>query len=87
MRNNFIIIIINNIKIFIKYENTILKIFLFINFSNFEVSINILSIIYEFIIIFNCLFRLFLSIYLLIFFFIIKNIITFIYIFNLKYIK
>ena len=78
--------IINNIKFFIKYENAILKIFSFINFSGFKISINILLIICEFIVIFDYLFHLLSSIHLLISFFIIKNIITFIYIFNLKYI-
>ena len=77
---------INNVRFFIKYENAILKMLSFIDFFNFKVLINILSIIYEFVIIFNYSFRLFSLIYSLIFFFIIKNIITFIHIFNLKYI-
>ena len=86
MRNNFIIIAINNVRLFIEYKSVILKIFSFIDFFDFEILINILSIIYEFVIIFNYSFRLLLLIYLLIFFFIIKNVITFIHIFNLKYI-
>ena len=71
---------------FIEYKNAVLKMFLFINFSSFKVLINILSIICEFVIIFKFFFFFFLLIYSLISFFIIKNIITFIYIFNLKYI-
>ena len=73
-------------KFFIEYENAVLKMFLFIDFSSFKILINILSIICEFVVIFDYLFHLFLLIHLLIFFFIIKNVIAFIYIFNLKYI-
>ena len=63
---------INNMKFFIKYKNAILKMFLFINFSSFEILINILLIIYKFVIIFNYLFRFLLLIYLLIFFLLLK---------------
>ena len=77
---------INNVKFFIKYKNAILKMFSFIDFFNFEILINISSIICEFVVVFNYSLHFLSLIHLLIFFFIIKNIITFIYIFNLKYI-